>query len=109
MSSNTSQSAPVRSKTSSVITTEREQAARWAQHFQEVLNCPQPDEPANPQPAKDVLNTDISPITASEIKEALKAIKSGKAAGTDSIEAEMFRADPATAASVLVDLFHLGE
>ena len=31
------------------LETERKQTARWVQHFQEVLNCPEPDEPANPQ------------------------------------------------------------
>lgn len=101
---NTSQSAPIRCKNRTVITIEREQAARWLQQFQEVLNCPQPDTLANPQPAREVLNINISPIKVSEIKDALKAMKSGKAAGIDSIEAEMLKADPATATSVLVDL-----
>lgn len=98
---NISQSPPIKCKKGTVITTEREQAARWVQHFQEVLNCPAPDTPANPQPAMNVLNIDISPITASELKDALTAMKSGKAAGIDSIEAEMLKA----ATTVLVDLF----
>ena len=103
--SNTSQPPPIRGKDGIVITTEREQAARWVQHFQEVLNCPPPDELANPQPAQDPLIIDTSPITAIEIKEALKTIRSGKAAGVDSIHAEMLKADPVTATLVLVDLF----
>ena len=102
---NNSQSAPIRCKNGTVITNEQEQATRWVQHFQEVLNCPKPNTTANPQPAIDALNIDISPITTSEIKDALKAMKSGKAAGIDSIEAEMLKADPDTATSVLVDLF----
>ena len=43
----TSQSAPVRGKDGNILTTERKQAARWVQHFPEVLNQPEPDNPAN--------------------------------------------------------------
>ena len=44
----TTHSAPVKGKDGSIITTEREQADRWVEYFCEVLNHPQPDEPADP-------------------------------------------------------------
>lgn len=73
-------------KNGTVLTTEREQeVCSRKEQFQEVLNCPQPDTLANPQPAREVLNINISPIKVSEIKDALKAMKSGKAAGINSI------------------------
>ena len=46
--SNTNHSMPVKDKKREVLTTEREQAARWVQHFEAVLNWPDPEEPANP-------------------------------------------------------------
>lgn len=40
-------SIPVKEKQGKLITTEKDQAARWVQHLEEVLKCPEPDEPAN--------------------------------------------------------------
>ena len=44
---NTNHSMPVKDKQGKVITTEREQAARWVQHSEEVFNRPDPEEPAD--------------------------------------------------------------
>ena len=41
-------SARMKGKDGSTITTERDQADRWVEYFCEVLNHPQPDEPADP-------------------------------------------------------------
>lgn len=89
----TSQSAPVKDKDGNILRTEQEQTARWAQHFREVLNCPSPDDPANPPPAEHVLNFDTSPPTNKEVKLAIKAMKGGKAAGADAIHAEILKAN----------------
>ena len=98
-------SAPVKGKDGSTITTEREQADRWVEYFCDVLNHPQPDEPADPPPVPDDLNIDTSPPTEAEVKNAIKAMKSGKAPGVDSIHAEMLKADLSTATRVLTNLF----
>ena len=45
---NINQSALVKDKNGNALTTERNQAARWVQHFQEVLNIPEPDGLGNP-------------------------------------------------------------
>ena len=101
----TSQSAPVKDKDGNILRTEQEQTARWAQHFREVLNCPAPVDPANPQPSEHVLNIDTSPPTIEEVKLAIKAMKGGKAAGIDSIQSEMLKADLNTSSKVLTGLF----
>ena len=44
-------------------------------------------------------------ITRQEIKQALKNMKNGKAAGMDSITTELLKADIETTACVLEDLF----
>ena len=98
-------SAPMKGKDGSTITTEREQADRWVEYFCDVLNHPQPDEPADPPPVPDDLNIDTSPPTEAEVNNAIKAMKSGKAQGVDSIHAEMLKADLSTATRVLTNLF----
>lgn len=42
----TNQSTHVRDKNDNICTTEHEEAARWVQHFQEILNLPEPERPA---------------------------------------------------------------
>ena len=101
----TTHSAPVKGKDGSTITTEREQADRWVEYFCDVLNHPQPDEPADPPPVPDDLNIDTSPPIEAEVKNAIKAMKSGKSPGVDSIHAEMLKADLSTATRVLTNLF----
>ena len=102
---NTSQSAPVKDKDGNTLLTEREQAARWMQHFHDVLNCPDPENPANPTPADSLLNINISPPTETEVRSAIQMTKDGKAAGFDSIHAEMLKADLNTSVKVFTDLF----
>ena len=51
---------PVKDKEGKVITTERKQAARWVQHFKEVLNRSEPNKSGNPDPSDD-LNTNTIP------------------------------------------------
>ena len=74
---NTTQSAPVRYRNGYGLTTERKQATRWVQHFQELLNRPEPGGPASPPQAEDVLEININPATEAEVRAAIKAMKSG--------------------------------
>ena len=101
----TTHPAPVKGNDGSTITTEREQADRWVEYFCDVLNHPQSNEPADPPPVPDDLNIDTRPPTEAEVKNAIKAMKSGKAPGVDSIHAEMLKADLSTATRVLTNLF----
>ena len=71
---------PVKDKHGKLLTTEREQAAQWVQHFEEVLNRPEPKEPADPDPLDDI-DINISPPSQAEVETAIKAMKSGKAPG----------------------------
>ena len=91
----------MKGKDGCTITTERERADRWVEYFCDVLNHPQPDEPADPPPVPDDLNIDTRPPTEGEVKNAIKAMKSGKSP----IHAEMLKADLSTATRVLTNLF----
>lgn len=100
-----SQSTPIKDKEGNILSTEHEPALRWVQHFSEVLNCPEPDDPANPPPAEDLPTIDTSLPTHEEVRRAIQVMKSGKAASLDSIHAEMLKADLATSAKVFTELF----
>ena len=95
------QPPPVKNKDGKVITTEKEQSERWRQHSQEVLNRPEPEEPAEPTPSEITLDIDTGPPTAGEVKDAILAMKSKKAPGIDMIQAEMLKADRQLSSSVL--------
>ena len=101
--SNTNHSMPVKDKQGKVITTERKQAARWVQHFEEVLNRPDPEEPANPPSSASYLDIGTS---IAEVRLAIADLKNGKAPGIDSLQAELLKADIVTSSSwLLTDLF----
>jgi hypothetical protein len=102
---NSRQSVPVKAKDGSALPTEREQAARWVEHFQEVLNRPEPDEPADPNVAGADLDIDISPPSRAEVRKAISLMKSGKAPGVDGITSEFLKADIEVATDVLHNLF----
>ena len=102
---NTIHSMPVKDKQGKVVTTEREQAARWVQHFEEVLNRPDPGEPADPPPSESYLDIDIGPPSIAEVRSAIENLKNGKAPGIDSLQAELQKADIGTTSRLLTDLF----
>ena len=70
-----------------------------------MLNHPEPYGPASPPPAEDFLEINTSPPTEVEIRTAIKAMKSGKAPGVDSIHAEMLKADTERSTKILTNLF----
>ena len=95
---------PVKNEEGKVITTEKEQAARWVEHFKEVPNRPQPNEAANPEPS-DGLNINTDPPSRAEVETVIKPLKNGNAPGIDSLQAEVLKADTTTASLGLSDLF----
>ena len=95
---------PVKDKNGNLLTTEKEQEARWAEHFQEMLNRQPPDQIIDiPETENDLeVNTEIP--TTDEIVTAIKSLKNGKSPGLDNLNAELFKADPGIAASVFLPL-----
>ena len=102
----TTQPPVVRDKEGKVITKEEDQRTRWAEHFQEVLNRPDPVRPAEIQDRACELEMIKTPITCQEIEEAIRETKANRAPGEDRITSDMLKADPATSAKCLVDLFN---
>lgn len=94
----------VKDKQGRETTMEREQALRWAKHFEELLNRPDPEEQADPEPLDDTdINTDLS--SQAGVETAVKQMKKRKAPGIASLEAELLMADITAASKVLTELF----
>ena len=100
-----SSNGPIKDRQGKLLTTEKEQEERWAEHFQEVLNRPPPDETANIPEAAEDLDISTDPPTKEEIVAAIKTLKNGKSPGQDNLDAELFKAEPELAADILQPLF----
>ena len=84
---------PVKDKSGNIIPGTAETTKRWKEHFESVLNRPDPDTQADIPAAEEILDIDTDPPTLAEVKEAIKAMKSGKAGGLDGITADMLKAE----------------
>ena len=79
---------------------------RWTEHFGEVLNRPDPVNPAEvpEEHFMDELTISEDPLTKAEIISTVRELKNGKAAGFDEVSPDVLKADPATTADVLDSL-----
>ena len=66
---------------------------RWKEHFQKILNQPDPPSFANTAEADEDLNINMGAITEGEVKEAIGQLKKGKAPGEDGVCPEMLKAE----------------
>ncbi|RXN04778.1 endonuclease-reverse transcriptase [Labeo rohita] len=96
---------PIKDKQGRLLTTENEQEARWAEHFQEVLNRLPPEEEADIQDASADLDINTDPPGKEEIVTAIRSLKNRKAPGYDNLNTELFKADPDLAATILQPFF----
>jgi hypothetical protein len=90
----------VKDKNGKLLTKEIDVKLRWKEHFQEVLNRPEPSIPAEIDMDMDEthnLDIDITPPTKQEVKHILKCLKNGKSPGIDYITTELLKADIDTA------------
>jgi hypothetical protein len=95
----------VRGTDGSLLSTAEEQASRWVEHFRSVLNQKDPEVTNMPSPAEGDLEVNTQAPTELEIRDAIKTLKNRKAAGPDSIQGEMLKADTSTSVWALHDLF----
>ena len=85
--------------------TEREQGECWTDHFRKILNRPPPEEDADISEALDDLDINTAIPEKEEILKAVKSLNNGKAPGHNNFNAELFKADPELAATILQPLF----
>ena len=96
---------PVKDKDGKNIPSEEQQRSRWKEHFEELLNRPEPRNPPDIQPADHDLLIDCNTPTKEEIRTAIKQLRNGKATGPDGIPAEALKADLETSVEMLHPLF----
>jgi hypothetical protein len=91
-----------RAKNGELLTNKNQVLARWKEHFEEHLNKgSKSEQPTRPVDLRDD-EVDIDSPSREEIEGALKYLKNNKAAGADSITAELLRYDGPN----LVDALH---
>ena len=83
-----------------------EQLKRWAEHFRELLNRPNPDSPPDIPPTETELPISCDKPSKTETKKSIMTLRSGKAVGPDEIAAEAIKADIETAVQTLHSLFN---
>ena len=96
---------PVKDKDNKNIPNEEQQRNRWKEHFEELLNRPEPSNPPDIQPADKDLIIDCKTPTKEEIRTAIKQLRNGKAAGPDGIPVEALKTDLETSVEMLHPLF----
>ena len=98
---------PVKDKAGNTIQGTERQLQRWAEHFEELLNRPAPQNPPDIVPADKDLDINCEKPTREEIRKAVKLLSNGKAAGPDDIPAEALKADLETIVEMLHPLFEM--
>ena len=93
-------SQQIKDKNGKVLTTNEEQLAKWAEHFKE-LNRPPPDVTPEINRADEELKINLNLPSKSEIKQAIKKLKTAKASGPDNIPPEALKANPDLTANIL--------
>ena len=88
-----------------MLTSQKEQQKRWAEHFRELLNRPPPSETPDIEPANTPFQVNENMPNKAEIKRAIRHLKNGRAAGPDGIPSEAFKADLTTSTNMLHELF----
>ena len=96
---------PVKDKQGKDIQSEEGQINRWKEHFEKLLNRPAPSIPPDIQSAVSDLDINCEEPTNEEILKAIKQLKSGKAAGPDSIPAEALKTNQDTTVRMFYPLF----
>jgi len=79
--------------------------ARWKEHFESILNRPEPEQVDEILPAVEDLDICIDPPTMEEVKAAVNVMKSGKAGGVDGVTAETLKAEETETPCLLMCIF----
>ena len=92
LSGKTTQKLPINDADGKPVKSFAEQAERWKQHFQAILNCQEPDnihDFSNVQVEE--LAIEDGEITTDEVLRVIKKMKNGKSSGLDGIHAELLK------------------
>ena len=90
-SSTSSKSGPIKAKDGTLLSSGEEKLARWAEHFSEVLNRPEPATPAQPEDPVSTLPINTDDFSEEEVRKAIQMLKNNKSPGMDGITSEMLK------------------
>ena len=100
----------VRDKSGQLITEESQKRSRWKEHFEEILNRTEPENPigqSNTDKISERVNVKTDYISAGEIRRAMSDMKNRQAPGRDEITVELLKADSIITESILEELFRV--
>jgi hypothetical protein len=83
----------VKAEDGTPITKERAKLEKWKEHFQRILNRPDPPALADIPETEEDLDIDMGHIRVEEVKAAIHKLKNGKAPGEDGVCPEMLKAE----------------
>ena len=96
----------VKVKNGNVLMKEEDQLERWAEHYKEILNRPDPEVDAEIEDMGFTIEMNHGRITQGEIEKAIRQTKGNRAPGKDRVSADMLKADPGASAGALKKLFN---
>ena len=101
----TNNDMPVKDRDGNILASENEKLKRWKEHFEMILNRPEPTIPTDIPEAESDIEIDLDPPTLQEVKAAIKSMKNDKAPGVDGVTAEMLKIDEEETPRLLTEIF----
>ena len=100
---------PIMAKDGRLLLTESKQNLRWKEHFEEVLNQPEPlsTPDLGDTVMADALEVYEGNVNLKEVQRAAKSLMNNKAPSVDEISAEILKHGKETVAEQLVKLFNM--
>ena len=95
---------PVRKQDGKLTCSTEEELECWKDHFEKVLNRDNPTENATITPSLEPLEINTEKPSLEEVKNAIKLLKNGKAAGVDQVHSEMLKAEEIVTPRVLTGI-----
>ena len=96
-----SQNLHVKDNYGRLISDEKEKISRWKEHFQSILNRPEPATTADIQEAEEDIDVNLDRITETEVRESIEALKNGKAPGENRICPDLMKAEEVMTPKIL--------
>ena len=101
----TNRTTAVRDRNGQMLATQVDQRNRWAEHFREILNRPDPEEEADVDDTGFYIEVDHEDIIQQEIEQVITQTKGNRASGEDRVTSDILKADPISSAKALRKLF----
>ena len=96
---------PVKDTNENLISSETGKLGCWKEHFQTILNRPEPTETSQIPEAEEDVDVNTDQPTHEEVKMAIKVMTNEKAPGSDGVTAEMLKVEDTVTPRFLTQIF----